>query len=233
MSEAFRRALDEVHRVWEAADHFDTKALQFLALTSAGFLAGLGIVGRRLIGAPTVPAAAAFECVRWLLCLVGLVTYILFFYYVIKASIGYDLAAPLDPRELAKNPKLLEDDADFERKMLTPIAEAFGQAIGVQQVKVRRFRRALVLLGVSFASFVVAFTLGVRATSNQWSPSMSENDQVHPASEQTPTQPVPSESDSKTTEEPKLGPYVVKKSFQPSGVKVSKGQGNGRDSTDK
>ncbi|MBI5710293.1 MAG: hypothetical protein HZC42_08330 [Candidatus Eisenbacteria bacterium] len=35
MSQAFQRALDEIERLWEASDRFDSKVLQFLGITAA------------------------------------------------------------------------------------------------------------------------------------------------------------------------------------------------------
>ena len=53
MSEAFDRAMDEIDRVWDASDHFDTKVLQFIGIVTAGSFAAAAIMANKL--PPPVP----------------------------------------------------------------------------------------------------------------------------------------------------------------------------------
>src|SRR6185436_10325198 len=98
VSEAFDRSMDEVHKVWEAADRFDTKVMQLLGIVSAGSLAAAAI----LAGKPPIAPAHPWGAVCAVLGIAGASGLVGFFVFSILATMqdfGFDGA--LDPRIIA------------------------------------------------------------------------------------------------------------------------------------
>lgn len=156
-SAAFDLALAEVVRVWDAADHLDTKILQFTSVITAGTIAGASLffgrsdfIQQRWFSVPGLLAASCFLC--------GLSAFIGFFALMLRSTIGTQFAGPLDPRRLAKRPEVLTDDGAFEKEMLPLVAEAFDLSTKGTARKIDLFRRGISFLacslGVSLLGFV-------------------------------------------------------------------------------
>lgn len=213
-SRAFQQAIDEVARIWEAADHLDTKILQFVAIVSAGFLTAGGISVRTWTDFASAPEGWCAGAAGALLVL-GLVAYVVFFGLLVTAVIGTRFGGPLDPRRLASHPEYLSDDARFERDMLQHVATAFETSRRGLDDKIRKFRHGIVALGLSFACFTVAVALIVCSSNQEGSSPMVECENPSPTpSEGQPNQPG---GDSPTpAPSPGLGPYEVERGIPPA-----------------
>lgn len=113
-SMAFDLALEEVVRIWDAADHLDSKILQFASILAAGFLAGVGWTVRSFASQASQLQGASGGIAGALIAL-GVVAFAVFFGLMLRAAIGVRFAGPLDPRQLARQPGYLTDDRQFER----------------------------------------------------------------------------------------------------------------------
>jgi hypothetical protein len=199
MSIAFERAMDEIARVWEASDHFDTKVLQFTAIVSAGAFAGAAILANRLYLIAPSPWYAVG------LFIAGAIALLTFVFFALRSAIGIAFAGPLDPRLLADNPEYVADDAAFEKDMLPFIADAFDQCLNGQERKWRLFRWSLKALGVSVVCFSAALTICALVPRPSPGVNIMADEKPKPQSE-TP-RPAPAAPD--TTKKPVLGPYTI------------------------
>jgi hypothetical protein len=199
MSTAFERAMDEIARVWDASDHFDTKVLQFTGIISAGAFAGAAILANKLhLITPSPWYAVA-------LFISGAVALLAFVFLALRSAIGVAFAGPLDPRLLADNPEYVADDAGFEKDMLPFIADAFDQCLNGQERKWRLFRRSLWALGVSVVCFTTALSVCLLVPRPSLGVNVMADEKPKPPTE-SPKPPVTAPD---TTKKPVLGPYTI------------------------
>src|SRR5882672_11183493 len=115
--------MNEIDRVWDVSDKFDTKVLQFIGIITAGALAAAAIVVDKLHIANPLPTPAI------VLLIAGAAGLLLFMAMALSSAIGFGFAGPLDPRALAEYPPYLEDDGEFERDMLPVLAATFDECV--------------------------------------------------------------------------------------------------------
>lgn len=153
MSQAFDRSMDEVHKVWEAADRFDTKVIQLLGIVSAGSLAAAAILAGKPPIAPAHPWGAACAALG-IAGASGLVGFFVFSILATMQDFGFDGA--LDPRIVADYREVLLDDELFERRSMGAIAIAFDASMNRYESKWRLFRCGLaaLLIGLSCLSSI-------------------------------------------------------------------------------
>jgi hypothetical protein len=230
MSVAFDRAMDEIKRVWEASDHFESKVLQFIGIISAGALAAAAILANKVH-----PLLTPYPSLTITLFVAGGAALLGFILVALLSAIGIAFSGPLDPRLLANNPHYLRDDDEFEEDMLPFIAQAFDQCLNGQERKWRLFRWSLVALLLSVLCLGTAFgfcalaptkpqpsTAGVEAMSDK-NPQPSGN---------VPKQPVqPLKPGKPDAGKPVLGPYTVTKGMtipnEPKGGTFPRDSGGG------
>lgn len=201
MSTAFDRAMDEISRVWDASDHFDTKVLQFIGIVSAGALASAAIMAEK------VHLAAPLPWYVVVLLIVGITGVFAFVGLGMSSAIGIAFDGPLDPRALAQYPPYLKDDAEFEEDMLPVLAETFDECLNSQERKWRRFRWSLLPLGIAVICLTVAAMICVLIPTPRGEKTMCPDNTPRPVN--TPRTPRPPAPDS--GQKPVLGPYTVTK----------------------
>lgn len=153
MSQAFERALDEIERLWEASDRFDSKVLQFVGITAAGFVAGGAIILQkvpRMLGLPLPVLVTASS---------GALAILAFFALAIRSAIGKASTGPIDPRLLELQPEYLSNDQTFENDALPALALAFHRLLRRHSMKWRWFIASLVFLGSGTLCLIAAATL--------------------------------------------------------------------------
>jgi len=203
MSEAFDRAMNEMDRVWDASEKFDTKVLQFVGFVIAGFLAGAGAVMTKLQLALPLPPVVL------VLLIVGMLSVLVFVAVSLRTVIGYKFKAPLDPEKLKDAPKYLTDDAKFEEALLPAIAAAHSDGVKVQKEKTQQFRLAFTILLTGVVCLLGACML-LLVQHNRPKGGVNVNGEgtgntTSGGSSQGSTQPAPQPT---TTTTP-LGPYTV------------------------
>ena len=199
MSAAFDRAMDEIARVWDASDHFDTKVLQFTGIISAGALAAAAIVANKFhLNAPYPWYVVTFF-------VGGAAALLVFVFLALRSAIGVAFSGPLDPRLLAENSEYVADDAAFEKDMLPFIAQAFDQCLNGQERKWRLFKRSLWALGTSVVCLTTSLTICVLVPG----PSPGVNVMADEKPKQPTESPKPAAPTPDTTKKPVLGPYTI------------------------
>jgi len=141
VSEAFDRAMDEVDRVWEASDKFDTKVMQFVGFVIAGALAGAGAMLTKLHDLTPLPWPLITAVV------LGTVLVVAFVFVALSSAVGNSFTAPLNPAILPQYPTWLNQDDEFRTDVLKAIGQAHTASVDSQMRKVRRFKTSIWLLG--------------------------------------------------------------------------------------
>ena len=201
MSVAFDRAMDEIARVWDASDHFDTKVLQFTGIISAGAFAGAAIL------ADKIHLEAPYPWYVVALFVAGAVALLIFVFLALLSAIGVAFSGPLDPRLLASNPSYVTDDDGFESDMLPFIADAFDQCLNGQERKWRTFKQSLWALGVSVVCLTAALSICVLGARPSSGARVMADEKPQRAVESPKPLPTPPDRTSK----PVLGPYTITK----------------------
>ncbi len=164
---AYSRAVQELQRIWEASNHQETKALQFLGILVAGFTAAAGAA------LPHVPPIAEIPLPTLVLMALGSVVFFVgshLLYETVFRS-GFDV---LDLKGLKDQPQYLADDEAFERESLEDLVQAYEKNVVRSAAKAYRIHRAGQLLMVSVGVFILGvISYSLRGTPGSGGQSMS------------------------------------------------------------
>jgi hypothetical protein len=201
VSKAFDRSMDELARVWDASDKFDSKVLQFIGIVSAGALAAAAIVAKSA-------SALQVSAIVVVLAGVGAVALAVFISMALDSAIGAKFQGPLNPRQIADSPEYLKNDGRFEADLLNALATAFEASLAAQEAKAKRFEQSLWAFRVALVSLGLATTLCLVSPTANGGPKMPENQPTAPA-----TQPAPAIQPDSTPAQPDttapLEPYTI------------------------
>jgi hypothetical protein len=203
--------MNEIDRVWEASDKFDSKVLQFVGFVIAGTFAGAGLVMKQL--------PLPYQPSPWVITLVtiGVGALVTFVWMAVLSAIGVLFAGPLDPRRLADAADYLDHDQEFERDMLPFIAQAFDTSLRSQERKARLFLRSFFALGIAFLCLFGGGSLYVLKPPQQGAIVTDKKPTSTPPATR-PTASTSTSADSGKTKKPTLGPYIMRRSFGDSGA---------------